>query len=402
MEEKKPKADISHFEAGLSEMIGQRQVIDPLLVYVRAYRNIKSGSSNPTVSFGPSLFTGPPVRSRIVRLQLCTFGECKMTTYCRRSEGGGINPLPPNSETWLVQYEVGAGLQCGICSRYRPTGIPRTVNGALEKAFLNTIGRNDAIVDPEAPQRVARDAAELRHRGQVLLARRFDPWCRAVQKYHLGGRFMEAILNQEDWFVQVQTKNSAIVNDFHIANKHRHRVSIGMVFTAPASRAAAMTVLEPHGSSNPERMGALWRAHDLGLGTHAVVESLLPRTSDSESHIDELVGFAAECGVEMILAKPLNVRGLTLRRMQKALAKAGYTREAEALESVKTRKGWSRYATEMALNFQRSCLKLYELGRLRFFLRPSQLVEEDISRLEMSDHGIHWIGGRRRRYVEVR
>jgi len=59
MEEKKPKADISHFEAGLSEMIGQRQVIDPLLVYVRAYRNIKSGSSNPTVSFGPSLFTGP-------------------------------------------------------------------------------------------------------------------------------------------------------------------------------------------------------------------------------------------------------------------------------------------------------------------------------------------------------
>jgi DNA repair photolyase len=276
------------------------------------------------------------------------------------------------------------------------------LNEAGEAAFLRTLGRNDAIVDPEAPQRVARDAAELRQRGQVILGRCFDPWCPAGQQYHLGRRFAEAILDQDDWSLQIRTKNMVIVEDYDIASKYKHRVSIGMVFTAPASRAAAMTVLEPHGSSNPERMGALWRAHDLGLTTHVVVESLLPRTSDSESHIDELVGFAAECQAEMILAKPLNVRGLTLRRMQKALAKAGYSREAEALESVKTRKGWSRYATEMALNFQRSCLKLYELGRLRFFLRPSQLVEEDISRLEMSDHGIHWIGGRRRSYAEVR
>jgi len=325
-----------------------------------------------------------------------------MATYCRRSEGGGINPLPPNSETWLVRYEVGAGLQCGICDRYRPTRMPRTVNGAFEAAFLSTIGRNDAIVDPEAPQRVARDAAELRQRGQVILGRCFDPWCPAGQKYQLGGRCMEAILGQDDWSVQIRTKNAAIVEDYDIASKYRHRVSIEMVFTAPASRAAAMTLLEPHASSNPERMGALWQAHDLGLTTHAFVESLLPRTSDSESHIDELVGLAAECGAEMILAKPLNVRGLALRRMQKALAKAGYAREAAGVESVKTRKGWSRYATEMALNFQRSCLKLYEIGRLRFFLRPSQLVEEDISRLEMNDHGIEWVRGKRRGYASVR
>jgi DNA repair photolyase len=246
---------------------------------------------------------------------------------------------------------------------------------AGEAVFLCTIGRNDAIVDPEAPQRVARDAAELRQRGQVILGRCFDPWCPAGQQYHLGRRFAEAILDQDDWSLQIRTKNMVIVEDYDIASKYKHRVSIGMVFTAPASRAAAMTVLEPHASPNPERMGALWQAHDLGLKTHAVVDSLLPRTSDSESHIDELVGFAAECGVEMILAKPLSARRLALRRMQKALAKAGYVREAEALESVKTRKGWSRYATEMALNFQRSCLKLYEIGRLRFFLRPSQLVE---------------------------
>jgi len=325
-----------------------------------------------------------------------------MATYCRRSEGGGIIPLPPNSETWLVDYEVGTRFQCGICNRYRPTRMPRTVNGALEAAFLSTIGRNDAVVDPEGPQQVARDAAELRYRAPVLLGRRFDPWCPASQKYHLGRRFMEAILDQDGWFLQIRSKNAAVVDEFGIAKKFRHRVSIGMVFTAPASRAAAMTVLERHASPNPERMGALWQAHDLGLTTHAVVESLLPRTSDSESQIDELVGFAAECRAEMILAKPLNVRGLTLRRMQKALAKAGYAREAAGIESIKTNEGWSRYATEMALNFQRSCLKLYEIGRLRFFLRPSQLVEEDISRLEMSDHGIHWIGGRRRRYVEVR
>jgi len=325
-----------------------------------------------------------------------------MVTYCRKSKGGGITLLPADSETWLVQYEIGAGLKCGNCSRYHPARIPRTLNEAGEAAFLGTLGRNDAIVDPEAPQRVARDAAELRRRGQVILGRCFDPWCPAGQKYHLGGRFMEAILDQDDWSLQIRTKNTAIVDDYDIASKYRHRVSIGMVFTAPASRAAAMTLLEPHASSNPERMGALWQAHDLGLTTHAFVDSLLPRTSDSESHIDELVGFAAECGAEMILARPISVRGLALRRMQKALAKAGYAREAAGIESIKTREGWSRYATEMALNFQRSCLKLYEIGRLRFFLRPSQLVEEDIWRLEMNDHGIHWIGGRRRRYVEVR
>jgi len=239
-------------------------------------------------------------------------------------------------------------------------------------------------------------------REDRLLGRCFDPWCPAGQKYHLGRRFMEAILDQDDWSVQIRTKNAAIVEDYDIASKYRHRVSIEMVLTAPASRAAAMTLLEPHASSNPERMGALWQAHDLGLTTHAVVDSLMPRTSDSESHIDELVGFAAECGVEMILAKPINVLGLALRRMQKALAKAGYAREGAGIESIKTREGWSRYATEMALNFQRSCLKLYEIGRLRFFLRPSQLVEEDISRLEMNDHGIEWVRGKRRGHASVR
>jgi DNA repair photolyase len=229
-----------------------------------------------------------------------------------------------------------------------------------------------------------------------------DFWCDAAKMHDLGRRSLEAILSHEDWSVQILTKNAAIEKDFDILKKNSRRVRIGLNITAPASKTAVMSVVEPNASANPERMTTLWKAHKLGLSTYVMVGPLLPRIGDSEACIDELVGTAAECGVDVILAKPLNARGLALRRTQKALAKAGYAQEAAAIESIKTRKGWSRYAAEMACNFQRSCLKLYQTGCLRFFLRQSRLVEDDISRLEMNDHGIEWIGGRRKRYGEVR
>jgi Holliday junction resolvasome RuvABC ATP-dependent DNA helicase subunit len=44
----------------LDQMIGQRQVVNALKFYKKAYNNLRSIQEDSTVSFGPAMFTGPP------------------------------------------------------------------------------------------------------------------------------------------------------------------------------------------------------------------------------------------------------------------------------------------------------------------------------------------------------
>lgn len=52
--------DVNHVRPhGLSQFIGQSQVVDILTVHLRAHKNIKSGSSTSAASFGPVIMIGP-------------------------------------------------------------------------------------------------------------------------------------------------------------------------------------------------------------------------------------------------------------------------------------------------------------------------------------------------------
>jgi len=314
-----------------------------------------------------------------------------------KSSPEGITWIPPDSDEWKVHYRIDSRLRCGNCCTFctRPNG--GNVSEALEIGCLTLLKGDYVVIDPEQPQRVARDVVNLRPISQIRLGPCDDFWSSPARGYNLGKRCLESIYTEDDWPVRVATKNAAITEDIGLMRRYWRRTLVGVNISAPAGKSRAMSVLEPNASSIPERMAVLWEAHKAGLRTFVELGPLLPGMADSQSEIDELVGFAGECGVEAILARPLDVRYTVLVRTQKALEKAGYVSEAKALNCLHTKAGWSTYASEMAWKFQRVSCKLPKTVSLRFFLRASRLMKDDLWNLEMNDRCVEWVGGKRKR-----
>jgi len=132
-------------------------------------------------------------------------------------------------------------------------------------------------------------------------------------------------------------------------------------------------------------------AHARGLRTYGMLCPLLPGIANLPEQIEELVRFAVEYGAEEIFVEPVNLRGRGLELTQQALASSGYKDEAVAVESIRTNKGWSRYATQLVTNVQQSVRKLYDISRLRFLLYPSRLKQEDAAQIKRDDAGVVWL-----------
>jgi len=62
-----------------------------------------------------------------------------------------------------------------------------------------------------------------------------------------------------------------------------------------------------------------------------------------------------------------------------------------AVAGIRDKESWSRYATRLILNVQKSVRKLYDISRLRFLLYPSRLTPADIVRIKKDDIGVIWL-----------
>jgi DNA repair photolyase len=153
-----------------------------------------------------------------------------------------------------------------------------------------------------------------------------------------------------------------------------------------------MAIIEPYASPITDRMAALKKAHDRKLRTYAMFCPLLPGIASTPRQIRELVRFAVACGAEEIFVEPVNPRGPGLRRTQEALERAGYSREAAAIERIRHRRRHSNYIVELIAAVQSAVREVYEIGKLRFLLYSSGLMPEDAARIRRDDAGVVWLG----------
>src|ERR1035438_5805704 len=91
-----------------------------------------------------------------------------------------------------------------------------------------------AIVDPKTPERVAKDADRITHRGLIELCTTSDAWSPEAQKYDLGRRCLKAILCHAGWEVRILTKNAAVTKDFDVVSEYRDRGAVGLSLTGTA------------------------------------------------------------------------------------------------------------------------------------------------------------------------
>jgi DNA repair photolyase len=306
----------------------------------------------------------------------------------------GISRTTEFAKKGLADYAANVGTKCGHDCTYCSTGAMLRMHTSFKDAGENPFGFGYAIVDPDTPERVARDAERIKpeRRGVVQLCTTVDAWAPEAQKYGLGRKCLSAILSQPGWSVRIMTKNAAVVKDFDLVEEHRDRVLVGLSLTAPMAQGAIVAAVEPYASPIKERMAALEEAQKRGLRTYGMLCPLLPGIADGPAEVDQLVGFVLDCGAEEVFVEPVNPRGKGLRLTEQALRSAGYAAEADQVARVRQGIEWSAYTRRLLVNVQASLKRRHSLPKLRFLLYPSRLTPGDELWIRQHDSGVRWLG----------
>lgn len=318
-------------------------------------------------------------KSSVVRVHKCSLNN-------------GITRSKEFEKKTLAEFAANVGTKCGHDCTYCSSGAMLRMHPSFRETRENPFGRGYAIVDPEMPEKVAKDAAGKRKRGKVMLCTTVDAWCPVAQQYNLGRKCLEAILAEPDWSVRILTKSAAVVKDFDVVEKHRDRVQVGLSLTATPDMADVMAVIEPNASPIPERIAALEEAKRLGLRTYAMMCPLLPGIANEPKQLQKLVGFAKRIGAEEVFAEPVNARGPGLTNTEEALRTAGYEDAADAVCAVRTKRNWSQYTVKLIADLQHAMRKRGMIDKLRFLLYPSGLTEQDKAIIRKDDEGVIWLG----------
>jgi DNA repair photolyase len=304
---------------------------------------------------------------------------------------GGITRSKKFEEKRLASFAVNVGTKCGHDCLYCSTGAMLRMHPSFKAASENPFGHGYAIVDPNAPERVAQDAKRIKRRGLVQICTVVDAWAQEAHQLRLGRRCLEAILAEPDWRVRILTKNAAVQDDFDVIEQHRERVLVGLSITATPDKENVIKVLEPNASPIRERMTVMSEAKARGLRTYAMFCPVLPGIADSEEQVEQLVSAAAEWGAEEIFVEPINSRGPGLKDCQEALEQHGFHGEATAVSDIRKKANWSAYVGQLLPRVQRSVRKHLGIQKLRFLLYPKRLLAEHADQIRCDDEGVIWL-----------
>ena len=304
----------------------------------------------------------------------------------------GISRTREFERKQLASYAVNIGTKCGHGCLYCSTGALLRMHPSFKVAGESPFASGYAIVDPDTPRRVARDARRKHQRGLVQLCTTVDAWSPEAQEHNLGRRCLEAILSEPGWTVRILTKNAAVIRDFEFISQYRERVLVALSITATPQKAPVMAMVEPNASPIPDRLAAVKQAHEMGLRTYAMFCPLLPGVADSAQDIAELVQFAHRCHAEEVFVEPVNPRGPGLCRTAEALAQTGYAEEALAVSAIRNRANWSCYVATLLRRVQQAMSDEAMIDKLRFLLYPSRLTPDHGRQIRAADEGVVWLG----------
>ena len=98
----------------------------------------------------------------------------------------GIQPSPEFNKKGLAQFAINVGTKCGHDCLYCRTGSLLRMHRSFEAAGESPFGFGYSIVDPDTPERVAREASQMRNRGLIQLCTTVDAWAPEAQEHNLA------------------------------------------------------------------------------------------------------------------------------------------------------------------------------------------------------------------------
>lgn len=95
----------------------------------------------------------------------------------------GISPTKEFEKKRMAEYAVNIGLKCGHSCEYCSTGAMLRTHNAFKELGVSPFENNYAVIDPDTPNRIARDASRKRQRGLVQLCTIVDAWSPEAQQF---------------------------------------------------------------------------------------------------------------------------------------------------------------------------------------------------------------------------
>lgn len=155
---------------------------------------------------------------------------------------------------------------------------------------------------------------ELRRRSwarkTVALGTNTDPYQRAEGRYALMPGIIGALADSGTPF-SILTKGTLLRRDLPLLAEAAHRVDVSVAVSLAVGDPELHSQVEPGTPSPQARLGLISAIRDAGLDCHVMVAPVLPGLTDSQEHLDDLLGRIAAAGATSATVFGLHLRGST-------------------------------------------------------------------------------------------
>lgn len=245
----------------------------------------------------------PPLLSLAGALRTVRTPEFQGITFHEVAAKSALNKVPPASSMpfrWTVNPYRGCSHACVYCfARNTHTYLDLNAGLDFDRQLVVKVNVGEVL-----RAEVSRPSWGREH---VALGTNTDPYQRAEGRYALMPRIIRALADSGTPF-SILTKGTLLARDIPLLKEAGAHVPIGAAISLAVLDPELQHALEPGTPSPSARLTLVSRLRDAGLGCGVMAMPILPWLTDSEEHLDSLMGALARAGATGVTAGALHLR----------------------------------------------------------------------------------------------
>ena len=156
-------------------------------------------------------------------------------------------------------------------------------------------------------------------RTTVNLATVTDPYQPAESKFNITRDALDVFLKHHNPLI-LSTKSALVFRDLEVLREIAHTGFLNVVVSLSTLNEELRKKMEPNVASVEERLEVIQELHEAGITVGVAAIPLLPRISDGQRDLEELLKAVSERGADYVITDMLNFREEARARFMKFLA----------------------------------------------------------------------------------
>lgn len=245
----------------------------------------------------------PPLLSLAGALRTVRTPEFQGITFHEVAAKSALNKVPPASSMpfrWTVNPYRGCSHACVYCfARNTHTYLDMDAGLDFDRQLVVKVNVGEVLRAEVSRRSWARE--------HVALGTNTDPYQRAEGRYALMPGIIRALADSGTPF-SILTKGTLLARDLPLLKAAATQVPIGAGISLAVLDPELQSALEPGTPSPAARLHLVSRLRDAGLPCGVMAMPILPWLTDSEEHLDALMGKLAQAGATGVTAGALHLR----------------------------------------------------------------------------------------------